>query len=78
MVRTSLDYPKEIGTNKRLHGNKFRATDIRWSREIRPIEWVSLYPGQPPLYRVQGEKILRTKQQLQVISLPQNQYAGFV
>jgi hypothetical protein len=70
LVRTTLNYPREIGTGKRLFGD-FRATDIRWSREIKPVIWVSLIPGEPPMYRVQGESVMRTRQQLQVMSKPQ-------
>jgi hypothetical protein len=66
LVRTLLDFPREIATNKKLHG-KFRASDILWSYKISPIEFVALKPGQPVMYRVQGEKILRTRKQLQII-----------
>lgn len=65
-VRTLLDYPIDIANKKRQHG-KFRATDIRWSLDVKKIRWVVLKPGQPPMYRVQGEKILRTIQQLQKV-----------
>lgn len=65
-VRVLLDQPEEIATGKKLFG-KFRGSDIRWSHKISEIEWVSLYPGQPVMYRVEGEKILRTREQLQVI-----------
>jgi len=77
-VRVLLDYPIDIGTNKRLIGD-FRATDIRWSHKISPIEWVSLYPGQSVMYRIAGEDILRTRKQLQVMeNQDPNIHHGFV
>ena len=65
-VRVALDYPIDIANEKRQHG-KFRAGDIRWSKDIKLIEWDVLKPGQPPMYKISGEPILRTIQQLQVI-----------
>jgi hypothetical protein len=67
MVRTLLNHPVEIGTNTRTFGD-FRATDIRWSRQIKAITWVVLKPSEPPEYKVGNEKVLYTKQQLQVIT----------
>ena len=74
-VRTLLNHPVEIGTNKRLFGD-FRATDIRWSRNIRDITWVVLKPAQPPEYRVGHDNVLYTAQQLQVIK--PSEHSGFV
>jgi hypothetical protein len=63
-VRIILDHPEEIATKKRLSG-KFRAGDIRWSRDIYKITAVLLRPDFPPMYNVDdGTKIQRTKQQL--------------
>ena len=64
-VRVTLDYPIDT-KGKRLYG-KFRAGDIRWSNDIKTIKWIVLKPGEVPMYRVSGEKILRTIQQLQVL-----------
>lgn len=68
-VLVVLDYPKDIVTGDRLFGN-FRKSDVRWNREPKKIIWVVLKPNQPPMYRVEGENILRTRQQLQVIRRP--------
>ncbi len=65
-VRVTLDYPEDVAHGKRLIG-KFRAGDIRFSKDIKTIEWIVLKPNQPPMYRVSGEHILRTRQQLQVV-----------
>ena len=65
-VRTLLDEPIDIASRKKL-GGKFRATDIRWSLDKKKIRWVVLNPGYPVLYRVSGEKFLRTRQQLQKV-----------
>jgi len=77
MVRTQLEAPIDIAAGKRLHGG-FRATDIRWTRQIKPIEWVSLLPSEPPLYKVEGEKIMRTRNQLQVMRKIDSENHGFV
>ena len=66
-VLVSLDYPIDVAHEKRQDG-KFRAGDIRWSKEPKEIEWIVLKPNQPPMYRVTGEKVLRTINQLQVIN----------
>jgi hypothetical protein len=65
-VLISLDYPKDIANQKRLYG-KFRAGDVRWSSIPKKIEWIVLKPNQPPMYKIDGEEVLRTKQQLQII-----------
>lgn len=65
-VRVLLDYPIDIANERRQIG-KFRAGDIRWSKEIHTVEWNVLEPNQPPLYKVSGENILRTIQQLQPV-----------
>jgi len=64
-VRVTLDYPIDT-KGKRLYG-KFRAGDIRWSNDIKTIKWIVLKPDEVPMYRVSGEKVLRTRQQLQVV-----------
>ena len=66
-VRTLLDHPINIAHSKRLIG-KFRSADIRWSLDIKKIKWVVLEPGQPPMYKVEGENHLRTIQQLQKVN----------
>jgi hypothetical protein len=71
-VRVQLDYPIDLAKEKRMYG-KFRAGDIRWSTNIKTIEWNVLEPNQPPMYKVNGESILRTRQQLQVVNLPRFQ-----
>jgi hypothetical protein len=73
-VRVQLDYPIDLAKEKRMFG-KFRAGDIRWSTNIKTIEWNVLQPNQPPMYKVNGESILRTRQQLQVVRLPRFQRA---
>jgi hypothetical protein len=65
-VRVLLDEPIDIASRKKL-GGKFRATDIRWSLDKKKIRWVVLNPGFPVMYRVSGEKFLRTRQQLQKV-----------
>jgi hypothetical protein len=50
-VRVALDYPISAGTGEKLHG-KFRAGDIRWSKEIHTIDKVILTPNQPISYLV--------------------------
>jgi hypothetical protein len=74
-VLVSLDMPKDIITKKKLIGN-FRNSDIRWERIPKKIIWIVLKPNQPPMYRVEGEKILRTRQQLQVIRRPRQKKAN--
>lgn len=65
-VRVTLDYPEDVAHGNRLIG-KFRAGDIRFSKDIKTVEWIVLKPNQPPMYKVNGEHILRTRQQLQVL-----------
>jgi hypothetical protein len=67
-VRVLLDFPIDVAYGDRQIGN-FRAGDIRWSRDVKTIEWIVLHPNNPPLYKVSGENVLRTRQQLQLISL---------
>jgi hypothetical protein len=74
-VLVSLDYPIDIVTGKKLHGT-FRKSDIRWSREAKKIIWLVLKPNQPPMYRVEGEKILRTINQLHVVRRPNQKKAS--
>lgn len=66
-VRVALDHPEDVATGKRLSG-KFRASDIRWSRDIYQITNISLKPDSPPLYDINDRTgIQRTLQQLQVV-----------
>jgi hypothetical protein len=65
-VRVTLNYPVDVAYGERQSGS-FRAGDIRWSRTVHTIEWIVLHPNNPPLYKVSGENVLRTRQQLQVI-----------
>jgi hypothetical protein len=68
-VRVELDYPVDVAKEKRQYG-KFRTGDIRFSKEVKPIVWNVLQPNQPPMYKVEGENHLRTRNQLQVIKQP--------
>ena len=65
-VRVLLDYPINISHEKKLIG-KFRSADIRWSPDVKKIKWTVLKPGEPPMYRVSGEEVLRTINQLQPV-----------
>ena len=63
-VRVKLDYPIDIATNKRLHGN-FRKSDIRWEQTINHVDGLQIKPKEPPLYSVtKHDGTLYTKQQL--------------
>ena len=63
-VRVKLDYPIDIATGKRLHGN-FRKGDIRWEQTINHVDGLQIKPRQPPLYSVTNhDGTLYTKQQL--------------
>lgn len=67
-VRIQLDNPIDYTDEKRLHG-KFRAGDIRWSKDIGKITRFYLRPDQPVMYEVDNNnKVAYTKYQLQVIS----------
>jgi hypothetical protein len=63
-VRIALDYPISVASDKRI-GSTFRATDIRWSKDVKKIDWNVFIPNQPPMYKVNGIKHLFTRQQLQ-------------
>jgi len=72
-VRVILEEPRDVTSGKRLHG-KFRSSDTRWDQKIRTIRDVTLAPGQPPLYLLDGshgsekvEDIGYTRNQLQVV-----------
>ena len=52
-VRVKLNRPLDVVSGKRLHGN-FRATDIRFSKEIHTIDKVNILPNQVPTYFVSG------------------------
>ena len=65
-VRTKLDYPINIVNEKRLHG-VFRASDIRWSREVKTIENIIIKPGFPVMYKINDEKFNRTRNEIQVV-----------
>jgi len=71
-VRVMLDNPVDVGTDKRLAG-KFRSTDIRWDRRERYVRQISIRPGFPPMYMLDGngpnglELVAYTKNQIQVI-----------
>jgi hypothetical protein len=68
-VRRQLDYPIDAATNKRIY-SKFRASDIRWSKEIYKIKEILLKPGFPPMYLLDNnDNVPRTKQQLQILDL---------
>lgn len=73
-VRVKLDHPKDVATDKTLHG-KFRVTDIRWDPEIRKVTNIIMDDGQPPMYQLDDPKqelgvdtsARYTKKQLQVV-----------
>jgi hypothetical protein len=66
-VRIQLDNPKSYTDNRTLHG-KFRAGDIRWTREVHTITQFYLRPDQPPMYQVDDNtNVAYTKYQLQVV-----------
>ena len=48
-VRKILDYPINSYNNKKVD-SKFRAGDIRWSKEIYFIKHIILNPNMPPMY----------------------------
>ena len=54
-VRIALDYPINHVTGEKLHG-KFRAGDIRFSKEIHTIDKIILSPNQPISYLVSNIK----------------------
>jgi len=66
-VRLSLDYPIDVASNKRID-SKFRASDIRFSRDVHKIKEILLKPGFPPMYLLDNnDNVPRTRQQLQVL-----------
>jgi hypothetical protein len=65
-IRFSLDNPQTID-GKRLQGNKFRASDIRWSPEVYQITEVLLTPNMPVMYKTTADVHARTYEQLQVV-----------
>lgn len=66
-VRVRLDYPIDVVTHKKLHGN-FRAHDIKWDPKIRTVTHQLLKPSLPPMYMVSGvNNASYTKNQLQVV-----------
>lgn len=52
-VHVKLVQPKETLTGKKLHGT-FRNGDQRFNKEVQRISYVSLKPGQPPRYMIEG------------------------
>ena len=57
----------EVFNNKRL-GGKFRAGDIRWTKDVYEIKDILLRPNQPPMYTVDNGKTTEyTRQQLQPV-----------
>ena len=66
-VRLSLDYPIDVASNQRID-SKFRASDIRFSRDVHKIKEILLKPGFPPMYLLDNnDNVPRTRQQLQVL-----------
>ena len=67
-VRTQLERPIDTVRGNLLPG-KFRATDIKWSRDIERVEQILLSPNMPPLYLISGDDklVARTKNQLQIV-----------
>ena len=54
-VRVKLEAPHSLATGEKLHGT-FRATDLRWSKEISVITNVMTPPDQPIMYQVDNDK----------------------
>ena len=72
-VRVSLDYPEDLVNQKRID-NKFRESDIRFSRKVYKIKDIILKPSFPPMYILSNDiETARTRNQLQVVS-----HANFV
>ena len=69
-VRIQLDKPVDV-MNRKLHGNNFRATDIRWSTQVYHVFNIILQDGQPPMYIVALDNkplpVGYTRNQLQVV-----------
>jgi len=69
-VRVALDYPEDLVNQKRID-NKFRDSDIRFSRKVYKIKDIILKRSFPPMYLIDGDiETARTRNQLQVISHP--------
>jgi hypothetical protein len=69
-VRLKLDVPIDT-QGGRLHGTKFRSSDIRWTRKIYTINQIVLKPSMPPWYLVDGITTHAfTKPQLLLVSTP--------
>jgi hypothetical protein len=68
-VRIKLDYPINTYNGKRLHGDKFRTGDIRWSKKVYKIKETLLKPDAPPLYLIKSDtdRVARTRGQLQFV-----------
>jgi hypothetical protein len=65
-VRLQLDEPHQHNNNRKLHG-RFRAGDIRWTKDIYTIAEILLKPNQPPMYMVDGiNNAAYTRNQLQL------------
>ena len=64
-VRLLLDHPEEIN-GKRLIGDKFRSSDIRWTRQVYKIKETIFKPDSPPLYLTNKDTVARTRGQLQL------------
>lgn len=76
-VRVQLDTPMDVHGNK-LHG-RFRSSDIRWNPKVRTIKRMSIVPGQPIMYILDGnngeddiDDVAYTYNQLQKVSSREN------
>ena len=66
-VRIQLDNPMSYQGDK-LHG-KFRAGDVRWSKQVHTITDYFLRPGQPPMYQIDNRNdVAYTIYQLQEVN----------
>jgi hypothetical protein len=66
-VRVMLDNPVDYVAGAKLNG-RFRAGDIRWSKDTKVITRFYLRPNQPPMYEVGGDnRVAYTKYQLQIV-----------
>jgi hypothetical protein len=72
-VRVALDYPIDPLTGKKL-GEKFRKGDIRWSPKIHTIKGVSITPGNPPMYILEGHtNVAYTRNELKPVKKNEEQ-----
>jgi len=73
-VRLKLEHPIDYTTGERQHGN-FRATDIRWTKQIYHIEYSLVQMGQPIMYKLKEiNDAIFTYPQLQSVNHNEKNY----